>query len=145
LGNNTPETRLPGCSTKQIQAISGHATLKEVERYTKAAEQKRLAAPAMSTINEQNWLTDESGSPKSSGRVLKVKGRIKPCWSSLDQHVEDLALGVDGAPQIDHPAIDFQIDFVEMQNPPTDRFIADHQSALSQKILDIPIAQREPE
>ena len=31
---------------------------------------------------------------------------------SLDQHVEDLDLGVDGAPQIDHPAIDFQIDFV---------------------------------
>jgi hypothetical protein len=33
----------------------------------------------------------------------------------------------------------------EFKNPPTDRFIADHQSALSQKILDIPIAQREPE
>jgi hypothetical protein len=26
----------------------------------------------------------------------------------LDQHVEDLALGVDRAPQIDHLAIDFQ-------------------------------------
>jgi hypothetical protein len=37
-----------------------------------------------------------------------------PCKPSLDQHVEDLALGVDGAPQIDHPAIDFQIDFVQM-------------------------------
>jgi hypothetical protein len=33
----------------------------------------------------------------------------------------------------------------EFKNPPTDRFIADHQSALSQKILNIPIAQREPE
>ena len=33
---------------------------------------------------------------------------------SLDQHIEDLALGVDGAPQIDHPTIDFQIDFVQM-------------------------------
>ena len=33
----------------------------------------------------------------------------------------------------------------EFKNPPTNRFIADHQSALSQKILDIPIAQREPE
>src|ERR1700726_18133 len=33
----------------------------------------------------------------------------------------------------------------EFENPPTDRFIADHQSALSQKILDFPIAQREPE
>ena len=33
---------------------------------------------------------------------------------SLDQHVEDLAFGVDGAPKVDHPAIDFQIDFVQM-------------------------------
>ena len=33
----------------------------------------------------------------------------------------------------------------EFKNPPTDRFIADHQSALSQKILNIPVAQREPE
>src|ERR1700682_2746087 len=33
---------------------------------------------------------------------------------SLDQHVEDLALGVAGAPQIDDPGIDFQIDFVQM-------------------------------
>src|SRR5256885_615461 len=31
----------------------------------------------------------------------------------LDQHIEDLALGVDGSPQIDHAAIDFQIDLVE--------------------------------
>ena len=29
----------------------------------------------------------------------------------LDQHIEDLALGIDGAPQIDQAAIDFQIDF----------------------------------
>ena len=32
----------------------------------------------------------------------------------LDQHVEDLALGIDGAPKIDHAAIDFQIDLVQM-------------------------------
>ena len=32
----------------------------------------------------------------------------------LDQHIEHFALGVDGAPQIDHAAIDFQIDFVQM-------------------------------
>ena len=32
----------------------------------------------------------------------------------LDQNVERFALGVDGAPQIDHAAIDLQIDFVEM-------------------------------
>ena len=32
----------------------------------------------------------------------------------LNQHIEDLALGVDGAPQICHPPIDLQIDFVKM-------------------------------
>jgi hypothetical protein len=32
----------------------------------------------------------------------------------LNQHIENLALGVDGAPQIDHPPIDLQIDFVKM-------------------------------
>ena len=33
---------------------------------------------------------------------------------SLDQHVEDLALGVDGAPEVDQATIDLEIDYVEM-------------------------------
>ena len=33
-----------GCSAHQIMSITGHRTLKEVERYTKTADQKRLAA-----------------------------------------------------------------------------------------------------
>jgi integrase len=36
-----------GCTTKEIMAISGHTTLKEVERYTTAADRKRLAGKAM--------------------------------------------------------------------------------------------------
>jgi hypothetical protein len=32
----------------------------------------------------------------------------------LDQHAEDLALGIDGSPQIDHATIDFQVDLVQM-------------------------------
>jgi integrase len=36
-----------GCSPHVIQAITGHRTLKEVERYTRAADQKRLAGRAM--------------------------------------------------------------------------------------------------
>jgi integrase len=36
-----------GCSAHEIQAITGHTTLKEVERYTKSANQKRLAETAM--------------------------------------------------------------------------------------------------
>ena len=32
----------------------------------------------------------------------------------LDQHIEDLTFGIDGPPKVDHSAIDFQIDLVEM-------------------------------
>lgn len=36
-----------GCSPHQIQAITGHKTLSEVERYTKEVEQRRLAKGAI--------------------------------------------------------------------------------------------------
>jgi integrase len=36
-----------GCSTDQIRAITGHKTLSEVARYTKAADQRRLARQAL--------------------------------------------------------------------------------------------------
>lgn len=39
-----------GCSANVIAAISGHVTLAEVQRYTKAADQKRLAASGMATV-----------------------------------------------------------------------------------------------
>ena len=41
-----------GCSTHQIAAITGHATLAEVQRYTKAADRKRLAQEAMKKLIE---------------------------------------------------------------------------------------------
>ena len=37
-------------TAKQIAAVSGHKTLKEVERYTKAADQKKLARAAMDKL-----------------------------------------------------------------------------------------------
>jgi integrase len=48
-----------GCTPHEIMAISGHTTLKEVERYTKAAERARMARNAMKTVarafsSEQN-------------------------------------------------------------------------------------------
>lgn len=45
----TALTRLAnaGCTAHQIAAISGHKSLKEVERYTRAADQHRLAREAM--------------------------------------------------------------------------------------------------
>jgi integrase len=36
-----------GCTVHEIAAISGHASLREVERYTKAADQAKLARAAM--------------------------------------------------------------------------------------------------
>lgn len=39
-----------GCSVHQIAAITGHKTLKEIERYTRAVEQAKLADSAMKTI-----------------------------------------------------------------------------------------------
>ena len=36
-----------GCSANEIAAISGHASLREVERYTRAADQARMAQNAM--------------------------------------------------------------------------------------------------
>jgi integrase len=39
-----------GCSPHQIMSITGHSTLKEIERYTKAADQKRLAVEAMRVV-----------------------------------------------------------------------------------------------
>src|SRR5438477_2678066 len=32
----------------------------------------------------------------------------------LDQNIEDFAFGVDGPPKVDHSAVDFQIDLVEV-------------------------------
>ena len=41
-----------GCSTHQIAAITGHASLTEVQRYTNAADRKRLAQEAMKKLVE---------------------------------------------------------------------------------------------
>jgi integrase len=54
-----------GCTVHEIAAISGHASLKEVERYTKAADQARMARNAMAktaaaaepTKDMRTWLS----------------------------------------------------------------------------------------
>src|SRR5208337_1612208 len=84
----------------------------------------------------------------------------------LDQHIEDLALGVDGPPEIDHTAVDFQIDLVEMPSrmrlqttlsqvgrdhrsemvhPTPNGLVRHRHSALRQQILDVTQAEGEPE
>lgn len=42
-----------GCSTQEIMAITGHTTLKEVERYTAAARRKILAESAMAKFSAE--------------------------------------------------------------------------------------------
>ena len=55
-----------GCSANEIAAITGHATLKEVERYTKAAEQKKLARAAIGRL----------GSGRGGGRIPNLEPRF---------------------------------------------------------------------
>jgi integrase len=44
-----------GCTAHQIAAITGHASLSEVRRYTKAADRKRMALEAMAKLIEGGW------------------------------------------------------------------------------------------
>jgi integrase len=44
-----------GCTAHQIAAVTGHASLSEVQRYTKAADRKRMAREAMAKLIEGGW------------------------------------------------------------------------------------------
>jgi integrase len=60
-----------GCSTNEIAAISAHASLREVERYTRAADQARTARNAMARTDQQHRLTNPVatiGKPGEKGR-----------------------------------------------------------------------------
>jgi integrase len=54
-----------GCSANEIAAITGHASLEEVTRYTKAAEQKRLARSAIDRLAKQS--ANEKSQPQTEG------------------------------------------------------------------------------
>jgi len=55
-----------GCSEKQIAAVTGHKTLREVARYTPAANQERLGADAM--LAEQKTLKNSQTSTGGFGK-----------------------------------------------------------------------------
>lgn len=44
-----------GCTVHEIAAITGHASLREVQRYTKGASQRRLAASAMQKVKNRTF------------------------------------------------------------------------------------------
>jgi integrase len=63
-----------GCTEHEIAAITGHASLREVQRYTKAASQKQLAAAAMQKVRPRTEANTElSNHPQ--GLTKRAKSR----------------------------------------------------------------------
>lgn len=63
-----------GCTHKQIAAITGHKSLREVERYTSAADQKRLAVEAVERLGKDRVANHPDRLAKSGANPLKKKG-----------------------------------------------------------------------
>jgi hypothetical protein len=105
--------------------------------------------------------------PMQEGLAFRSKGSIGVVLVALglNQHIEKFALRVDCAPQICHPAIDLQIDFVkvpsrvrlravlaqlrcnhrsEMIHPAAHGFVGDRDPALGWQIIDVTKAEGEP-
>ena len=101
--------------------------------------------------------------------VLREQGQaaaLRACHAGADQHVEDFALVIDGTPQVHPPAGDPHHHLVEvpsvartrpalpqpsrdprteLQHPSPHRFVGDVEPSFGQELLDIAIAQSEPE
>jgi len=73
-----------GCSAPEIAAISGHKSLREVQRYIEEADQARLAQAAMRrmTGHSENAqvanLTDESGYPSDKSKPWTQGSGLRP-------------------------------------------------------------------
>jgi integrase len=63
-----------GCTAHEIGAITGHASLAELVRYTRAADQRRLAEAAM-TKTRTSARKPARRFAKKAGKVLKIKGQ----------------------------------------------------------------------
>jgi integrase len=63
----------PGCSEKQIAAITGHKTLRMLQRYTEAADQERLARAAIERLGNDSVAHRErlSGTPSINPLILQ--------------------------------------------------------------------------
>ena len=74
-----------GCSANEIAAITGHATLQEVSRYTKAAEQKKLAQSAMRRLSPPKPRSDSQTTPRGLGippkKINEISGGSEGWWS----------------------------------------------------------------
>jgi hypothetical protein len=79
-------TRLADASktVHQIAAVSGHKTLKEVERYTRAADQRRLAREEL--LGEQNGLAGVKPFERLKTRMtieIESIGALTFWWSMI--------------------------------------------------------------
>lgn len=66
-----------GCSTKQIMAVLGHKSIVEAERYTRDADQIRLATAAMSLLEAQTENEICPNRPFQFGQTPKRSGDTK--------------------------------------------------------------------
>ena len=63
-----------GCSAHEIAAISGHKSLREVERYTRAVDQERLARQAMERTGNQSVKPEPTEVSNALIRLPKIAG-----------------------------------------------------------------------
>ncbi len=79
-----------GCSASEIMSITGHKTLAEVERYTRAAEQEGLARQAIKRQSENKsgkLVREEVANEQNDIEIASVISRmalprgIEPCFS----------------------------------------------------------------
>ena len=65
-----------GCTTREIMAVLGHDTLSEVERYTRDAEQVRLARSAMNKLTRDRSVNETSQTEAGKfGNVAVKQGK----------------------------------------------------------------------
>jgi hypothetical protein len=72
-----------GCSANEIASITGHVSLEEVARYTKAAEQKKLARAAMSRLPGGKMDTGFPNLSERFGKNAEKDNAIKEGFGSL--------------------------------------------------------------
>src|SRR5208283_3050548 len=94
----------------------------EVEPYCLVNDLGREAISGVADLVHPRGATRPPRTPQAQSAVTMPAHQFQ-CGMlvslGLDQHIEDLALGVDRPPEIDHTAVDFQIDLVEMPHSGT--------------------------
>jgi integrase len=72
-----------GCSAKEIAAITGHRTLSEIERYTRAAEQSKLAIAAIARL-PSSPLSQSPNRPEGLGKIQIVAKNFRVLGNGYD-------------------------------------------------------------